>query len=273
MAKIWHVVIDGKQQGPLSNTELKALAQTGKLQPRDKAWKEGLPEWVPASKIKGLFLSKPPITTEKDEKNPPESLADKKAIKDYDPLGDTFNAIATVQDSAQTKAVNIFYRVMDWLGALPLLGRLVRNRWGWVISGGISVVLFFLSPFCLVLIDKLPIDKDIKQKLMPMIFGIFIGLFSFFFCFLQIIGAWIGCPGCQRTWAREFQSQEHLGSSSGVSLVSRRDYHSDRQGNIFGHTDRLEQVAVVRSKYRFFWKCRHCGHEWATVQTQEREQW
>jgi len=55
MAKVWHVVIGGKQYGPLSNSDLKSLADTGKLTPHDHVWKEGLPEWIPASKIKGLF--------------------------------------------------------------------------------------------------------------------------------------------------------------------------------------------------------------------------
>jgi hypothetical protein len=31
MAKVWHVVIGGKQYGPLSDSDLKALAQSGRL--------------------------------------------------------------------------------------------------------------------------------------------------------------------------------------------------------------------------------------------------
>lgn len=60
MAKIWHVISGGKQYGPLSNSDLKSLANTGKITPHDQVWKEGLPEWIPASKIKGLFPPAPP---------------------------------------------------------------------------------------------------------------------------------------------------------------------------------------------------------------------
>ena len=63
MAKIWLAIIDGTQHGPLSNSELKSLADSGKLKQNDNIWKEGLAEWIPAGKIKGLFTSppKPPI--------------------------------------------------------------------------------------------------------------------------------------------------------------------------------------------------------------------
>jgi hypothetical protein len=68
MAKVWHVVIGGKQYGPLSNSDLKSLAESGKLQPQDHIWKEGLAEWIPASKVKGLFPPAPPPP-------PPKALA------------------------------------------------------------------------------------------------------------------------------------------------------------------------------------------------------
>lgn len=60
MSKVWLVVIQGSQHGPLSNAELKALADRGGLKPTDHVWKEGLAEWIPASKIKGLFPPAPP---------------------------------------------------------------------------------------------------------------------------------------------------------------------------------------------------------------------
>jgi hypothetical protein len=60
MAKVWHVVIGGKQYGPLSNSDVKSLAESGRLKPQDHVWKEGLAEWIPASKIKGLFPPAPP---------------------------------------------------------------------------------------------------------------------------------------------------------------------------------------------------------------------
>jgi hypothetical protein len=60
MAKVWMAVVEGKQHGPLSNSELKSLADGKRLQPTDLVWKDGMAEWVPASKIKGLFPTAPP---------------------------------------------------------------------------------------------------------------------------------------------------------------------------------------------------------------------
>jgi GYF domain 2 len=47
----------GKTLGPVSADELRALAADGKLRPEDSLWKQGMPEWVPAGKIRGLFRS------------------------------------------------------------------------------------------------------------------------------------------------------------------------------------------------------------------------
>ncbi len=70
MAKEWHYSRDGEQHGPISQDELKALAASGQLQPGDLVWKDGMTDWVPASKVKGLFArgtqrsEPPPIPTQ-----------------------------------------------------------------------------------------------------------------------------------------------------------------------------------------------------------------
>lgn len=46
---------DGKQLGPVSAGQLMELATAGRLRPDDLVWKEGMPKWVPASRLKGLF--------------------------------------------------------------------------------------------------------------------------------------------------------------------------------------------------------------------------
>jgi hypothetical protein len=51
----WFVARDGEQNGPLSSRELKAAADAGELAPTDWVWKEGMPKWVPASNVRGLF--------------------------------------------------------------------------------------------------------------------------------------------------------------------------------------------------------------------------
>lgn len=60
MAGQWFYAANGSQAGPVDTAELKRLAGEGALEPTDLVWKEGLPEWVPATKVKGLFASGEP---------------------------------------------------------------------------------------------------------------------------------------------------------------------------------------------------------------------
>jgi len=51
----WYYGKENKQHGPVSAAELKRLAQQGQLRPSDLVWREGMDEWTPASKVRGLF--------------------------------------------------------------------------------------------------------------------------------------------------------------------------------------------------------------------------
>ena len=55
MAGEWYYAKGDKQIGPVSASDLKALAHSGGLAPTDVVWKEGMDGWVPARQIKGLF--------------------------------------------------------------------------------------------------------------------------------------------------------------------------------------------------------------------------
>lgn len=55
MAEKWYYNIGGQQHGPVSPTTVKELAASGQLAQTDMVWKEGMPSWVPAGKLKGLF--------------------------------------------------------------------------------------------------------------------------------------------------------------------------------------------------------------------------
>ena len=59
MSKRWYYTCLGEKNGPVSDRELKALADRGELLPDDDVWHEGMPEWKPAKRIKGLFTSPP----------------------------------------------------------------------------------------------------------------------------------------------------------------------------------------------------------------------
>lgn len=56
----WYYSRDGARIGPLSAIELKRAADNGHITRADWVWKEGLPKWVPAARVKGLFPDAPP---------------------------------------------------------------------------------------------------------------------------------------------------------------------------------------------------------------------
>jgi hypothetical protein len=47
--------VDGKEHGPVSAAELRKLAAGGRLRSDHLVWKSGLPKWIEARKVKGLF--------------------------------------------------------------------------------------------------------------------------------------------------------------------------------------------------------------------------
>lgn len=46
---MWHVAIDGQQQGVMSEDEVRRMVASGRLKPTDLIWREGMAEWLPAS--------------------------------------------------------------------------------------------------------------------------------------------------------------------------------------------------------------------------------
>jgi hypothetical protein len=69
MAVEWHYLKGDEEFGPVSTSELKALASSGELSPADMLWKDGMDEWKPASGLKGLF---PPVSsTPEPQMSPP----------------------------------------------------------------------------------------------------------------------------------------------------------------------------------------------------------
>jgi len=64
MSTQWFYTENGQQRGPISAEELKMRADKQLLRPDDMVWKEGMPGWVSASQLQGLFApggSPPPL--------------------------------------------------------------------------------------------------------------------------------------------------------------------------------------------------------------------
>jgi hypothetical protein len=56
----WFYQRDGATQGPVNAMALKQLAAERAIGPSDLIWREGLRDWVPASRANGLFPAAPP---------------------------------------------------------------------------------------------------------------------------------------------------------------------------------------------------------------------
>jgi hypothetical protein len=57
MPDSWFYLEEGKQIGPTDAAGLRRLATAGTLRPDTLVWKDGLAEWIPASRLNGLFSS------------------------------------------------------------------------------------------------------------------------------------------------------------------------------------------------------------------------
>lgn len=57
MADQWYYSSGGQQLGPVDWDKLQGLATSGKLQRADMVWKDGMPDWKPASGIDGLTFA------------------------------------------------------------------------------------------------------------------------------------------------------------------------------------------------------------------------
>ena len=55
MSTQWFVEREGTKEGPITSAQLRRLAESGYIQPETLVWREGLPDWVEARRIPGLF--------------------------------------------------------------------------------------------------------------------------------------------------------------------------------------------------------------------------
>ena len=79
MAHQWYCSIDGEERGPLVSREIRELAAKGSLRPNDLIWREGLPDWVRADSVEGLFPKQqqpgpPPIPRQNVTRPPQEPI-------------------------------------------------------------------------------------------------------------------------------------------------------------------------------------------------------
>jgi hypothetical protein len=92
----WHYAKDNQQLGPVTSAQLRQLAGSGQIHPTDMVWKDGMPDWVPAGKIKGLFATnaatRPSAAVATATATLPQPAAHQPDAYDVQPAQDTFPA-------------------------------------------------------------------------------------------------------------------------------------------------------------------------------------
>ena len=51
----WYYTRGGQRFGPIPMAALKSMASSGQLTPQDFVWRDGMPDWIAASGVNGLF--------------------------------------------------------------------------------------------------------------------------------------------------------------------------------------------------------------------------
>jgi len=86
----WYYTRGSKQFGPVPASELKQLADHGELGPEELVWREGMDQWIPARRVKGLFGQEgPPLATKEEPAASPGSAeggAAAEPVKGAEPL-------------------------------------------------------------------------------------------------------------------------------------------------------------------------------------------
>ena len=57
--RIWYYEKNGQHNGPLTRERMAELAEIGEVDAETLVWKEGLPDWVPASRLRFLPFTPP----------------------------------------------------------------------------------------------------------------------------------------------------------------------------------------------------------------------
>jgi hypothetical protein len=66
----WYYAEEDQQVGPVTSSDIKRLAQSGRLKPDDLVWREGMDMWMPARSVQGLFDGKPLADTKPSGEKP-----------------------------------------------------------------------------------------------------------------------------------------------------------------------------------------------------------
>ena len=112
MSQEWYYSLDGDRWGPVVAADLKKLAEAGTLKPCDMVWKDGMPEWVEAKALKGLFGGTPKSGEQPAAEKPKAEAADKRPSSRGQP-GDENTADPIISISSLASSTGRRFRALQ----------------------------------------------------------------------------------------------------------------------------------------------------------------
>jgi hypothetical protein len=114
----WHYAEDGRQRGPVSSAQLKAMADSRQITPETLVWTDGMADWKPAREFSRLFPDEAPIGIEPEPppipRAPPTSPG---VIARQRPTGDVTGGLIPYKNPA---ALAAYY--LGIFSFIPILG-------------------------------------------------------------------------------------------------------------------------------------------------------
>ncbi|MBX9623945.1 MAG: DUF4339 domain-containing protein [Gemmataceae bacterium] len=139
----WYYSVGGQRFGPVPASELKSLATAGKLAGGDLVWKEGMTDWAPAKKVKGLI---PPPGPSGPPPLPQVGLPE--APLDLPP-DDRLEGSGSMRParSLERRDAELELTQSRPDASPPLIAGLHRQRFGVVVAAGAGMLATFLPWF------------------------------------------------------------------------------------------------------------------------------
>jgi hypothetical protein len=117
----WYFTRNGEESGPVTNAELKRLADRGELDPRDLVRRKGWARSLPARTVKGLFAASPvPASSGASEKQP---SAETTPIASPTSEGKRFARRPSVDTLWYAGTVGFALLLIAWLAVYPMIAQ------------------------------------------------------------------------------------------------------------------------------------------------------
>ena len=147
----WYYVQAGQQAGPVTWEQLRAMVQAGTIGRAQLVWAEGMPDWVMAGTVAGLFGATPPPPPVMPSAPAMIPIAYATAIYDDSPRilhNARVNCVAMFALLIATLLPRLIGMLMPAHGRLSSLGRLFMVDWavflGFLVFGGAIFAAIYL---------------------------------------------------------------------------------------------------------------------------------